>query len=64
MFVRGKGDKEREVYSIIRAELMLKRYINSRQDKDPAIFITERQPHRMSIAQMRYYIKKSQFVPA
>ena len=56
--VRGKGDKEREVYFNIRAELWLKRYIDSRQDKDPAIFVTERQPHRMSIAQMRYYIKK------
>ena len=56
--VRGKGDKEREVYFNIRAELWLKRYIDSRMDKDPAIFVTERKPHRMSIAQMRYYIKK------
>ncbi|CAM3877075.1 Tyr recombinase domain-containing protein [Mesobacillus thioparans] len=46
------------MYFNIRAELWLKRYIDSRQDKDPAIFVTERQPHRMSIAQMRYYIKK------
>lgn len=56
--VRGRGDKEREVYFNIRAELWLKRYIDSRMDKDPAIFVTERKPHRMSIAQMRYYIKK------
>jgi integrase/recombinase XerD len=56
--VRGKGDKEREVYFNIRAEIWLKRYIGSRQDKDPAIFVTERQPHRMSIAQMRYVIKR------
>ncbi|WP_353049972.1 tyrosine-type recombinase/integrase [Bacillus sp. ISL-39] len=55
--VRGKGDKERELYFNIRTELWLKRYIDSRQGKDPAIFVTERQPHRISIAQMRYYIK-------
>ncbi|MBT2636658.1 tyrosine-type recombinase/integrase [Bacillus sp. ISL-39] len=64
--VRRKRDKEREVYFNfnIRAELWLKRYFDSRQDKDTAIFVMERQPHRMSIAQMRYYIKKSQLVPA
>jgi integrase/recombinase XerD len=56
--VRGKGDKEREVYFNIRCEIWLKRYLDSRQDKDPAIFVTERHPHRMSIAQMRYIIKR------
>lgn len=56
--VRGKGDKEREVYFNIRAEIWLKRYIDDRQDIDPAIFVTERLPHRMSIAQMRYIIKR------
>ena len=56
--VRGKGDKEREVYFNIRCDIWLKRYINSRQDKDPAIFVTERYPHKMSIAQMRYIIKR------
>ncbi|WP_236719821.1 tyrosine-type recombinase/integrase [Neobacillus mesonae] len=56
--VKGKGDKEREVYFNIRAEIWLKRYINDRQDTDPAIFVTERLPHRMSIAQMRYVIKR------
>ncbi|WP_043932562.1 tyrosine-type recombinase/integrase [Bacillus sp. EB01] len=56
--VKGKGDKEREVYFNIRAEIWLKRYIDGRQDTDPAIFVTERLPHRMSIAQMRYVIKR------
>jgi integrase/recombinase XerD len=36
----------------------LKRYLDLRQDKDPAIFVTERHPHKMSIAQMRYIIKR------
>ncbi|WP_066254341.1 tyrosine-type recombinase/integrase [Neobacillus drentensis] len=43
--VLGKGDKEREVYFNIRCEIWLKRYLDLRQDKDPAIFVTERYPH-------------------
>jgi integrase/recombinase XerD len=56
--VRGKGDKEREVYYNIRCDIWLKRYMDERIDKDPAVFVTERHPHRMSIAQMRYIIKR------
>ena len=56
--IRGKGDKEREVYFNIRCEIWLKRYLDNRLDRDPAIFVTERDPHRMSIAQMRYIIKR------
>ncbi|MDQ6597867.1 tyrosine-type recombinase/integrase [Bacillus salipaludis] len=56
--VRGKGDKEREVYFNIRCEIWLKRYLEQRQDGDTAIFVTERYPHRMCIAQMRYIIKR------
>jgi integrase/recombinase XerD len=47
-----------EVYFNIRCEIWLKRYLDQRQDGDPAIFVTERYPHRMSIAQMRYIIKR------
>ncbi|NHC42122.1 tyrosine-type recombinase/integrase [Bacillus sp. MM2020_1] len=56
--IRGKGDKEREVYFNIRCEIWLKRYLDNREDRDSAIFVTERDPHRMSIAQMRYIIKR------
>ncbi|MGE7926064.1 tyrosine-type recombinase/integrase [Viridibacillus arvi] len=56
--VRGKDDKEREVYFNIRSEIWIKRYIDNRADTDPAIFVTERHPHRMSVAQMRYIIKR------
>lgn len=56
--IRGKGDKEREVYFNIRCEIWLKRYLENRVDRDPAIFVTERDPHRMSIATMRYIIKR------
>ena len=56
--VRGKGDKEREVYFTIRAEIWLKKYLRERQDTDIALFVTERKPHRISIAQMRYIVKR------
>ncbi|QST01404.1 tyrosine-type recombinase/integrase [Pontibacillus sp. ALD_SL1] len=56
--VRGKGDKEREVYFNVRCDIWLKKYVEEREDNDPAIFVTERSPHRMSIAQMRYVIKR------
>ena len=56
--VRGKGDKEREVYFNTRCDIWLKRYIESRNDNNPAIFVTARQPHKMSVAQMRYIIKR------
>ena len=55
--VRGKGVKEREVYFNIRCDIWLKKYLDARNDDDPAIFVTERAPHRMSIAQMRYILQ-------
>jgi integrase/recombinase XerD len=56
--VLGKGDKERGGYFNIRCEIWLKRYLDLRQDNDPAIFVKERHQHRMSIGQMRYIIKR------
>ena len=56
--VRGKGDKEREVNFNIRCDIGLKRYLESHNDNNPAIFVTARQPHIMSVAQMRYIIKR------
>jgi len=56
--VLGKGSKEREVYFSIKAAIWLKKYLNSRKDTDMALFVTERKPHRMSIAEIRYIIKR------
>jgi integrase/recombinase XerD len=56
--VLGKGDKEREVYFSIKAAVWLRKYINNRKDTDMALFVTERKPHRMSIAEIRYVIKR------
>src|SRR5690625_77783 len=39
--VLGKGDKEREVYFNIRCDIWLKKYLDTRGDNDPAIFVTE-----------------------
>lgn len=57
--VRGKGDKEREVYFNIRCVIWLKKYLKQRTDTDVALFVTERRPiRRMSIAQIRWVIKR------
>lgn len=44
--VFGKGDKERVVYFDARAKLHLQEYLNSREDDDPALFVTLRSPHK------------------
>lgn len=38
--VYGKGNKERKVYFDARAKLHLKQYIESREDNNPALFVT------------------------
>ena len=38
--VYGKGDKERRVYFDAKAKIHLQNYINSRNDKNPALFVT------------------------
>lgn len=58
IIVRGKGDKEREVYFSVKAGIWLKKYLRERKDSDTALIVTERAPHRMSIAQIRYVIKR------
>ncbi|KPV42929.1 tyrosine-type recombinase/integrase [Alicyclobacillus ferrooxydans] len=56
--VLGKGDKEREVYFGAKARIWVKRYLRDRNDHDPALFVTMRQPHRMSVHQMQYIFKR------
>lgn len=56
--VRGKGDKEREVYFNMKCAIWLKKYLKERKDSDVALFVTERAPHRMSISQIRYITKR------
>lgn len=59
VIVRGKGDKEREVYFSTRCAIWLKRYLDEREDDDPCLFATERRPiRRRSIDSLRYVIKR------
>lgn len=44
--VIGKGDKEREVYFSFKAIYHLNKYLKSRKDLVPALFVTERNPCR------------------
>ncbi|MFD1674311.1 tyrosine-type recombinase/integrase [Alicyclobacillus fodiniaquatilis] len=56
--VLGKGDKEREVYYGAKARIWLERYLRERKDRDPALFVTQRSPHRMSVHQIQYIFKR------
>ena len=44
--VLGKGDKERIVYFDAKTKLHLEKYLLSRNDENPALFVTIRNPHR------------------
>ena len=42
----GKGNKHRTSYINARAELALKNYLNSRNDDNEALFVSDRKPHK------------------
>lgn len=44
--VFGKGDKERKVYFDARTKLHLQKYIQSRKDTNPALFVTLFAPYK------------------
>jgi site-specific recombinase XerD len=44
--VFGKGNKERIVYFNARAKIHLQEYLNSRRDKNKALFVSLAKPHR------------------
>lgn len=43
--VYGKGDKERKVYFDAKAKIHLQVYLNSRNDNNPALFVSLNSPH-------------------
>lgn len=43
--VIGKGNKERKVYFNIKAKILLKKYLETRKDNNPALFVTIRAPY-------------------
>lgn len=55
----GKGQKYRQSYINAKAEVALKKYLFSRTDNDPALFVSERKPHkRLSKTGIEYLIRK------
>lgn len=44
--VFGKGDKERIVYFDARTKIHLQNYLNSRNDDNPALFVSLQKPHK------------------
>lgn len=45
LVVCGKGNKERKVYLSPRAEVLLLKYLQNRNDNNCALFVSERKPH-------------------
>ena len=43
--VLGKGNKQRKVYFDARTKIHLQRYLNSRKDDNPALFVTLQRPY-------------------
>lgn len=57
--VLGKGDKQRMVYFDARTKLHLKEYIDSRNDKSEALFVSLRNPHtRITINSIELRIRQ------
>lgn len=58
VFLFGKGKKHRTSYLNAKAIVSLKKYLNSRTDDNPALFVTLRNPHkRLSVAGLQYIIR-------
>lgn len=45
VIVLGKGNKHRKVYLNARSKLLLKQYLDSRNDESEYLFVSERKPH-------------------
>ena len=57
--VLGKGNKQREVYFDAKTKLHLQEYLNSRNDKENALFVSLNKPHhRLSISGIEKIIQK------
>ena len=57
--VLGKGDKERVVYFDARSKLHLKKYLKSRTDNNPALFVSPRRPYnRLQTSGVEIMLKK------
>lgn len=56
--VLGKGNKQREVYFDIRTKLHLEEYLKTRDDDNPALFVSRNKPHqRLTSATIEFFIR-------
>lgn len=56
--VLGKGNKQREVYFDIRTKLYLEEYLKTRDDDNPALFVSRNKPHqRLTSATIEFFIR-------
>lgn len=59
VFLFGKGDKHRTSYLNAKAEVALKDYLNERNDKNPSLFVYDREPHsRLKKSGIELIVKK------
>lgn len=59
IIVLGKGNKERETYLNAKAHVHLKRYLSSRTDSSPALFVSMRKSaERLSVAAIEDILRK------
>ncbi|MCY6957937.1 site-specific tyrosine recombinase/integron integrase [Clostridium brassicae] len=59
LHVIGKGAKERKVYFNTKAKILLKKYLLTRSDSNPALFVTSKRPHgRLGGRSIQREIKK------
>lgn len=56
--VLGKGNKQREVYFDIRTKLHLEEYLKTREDNNPALFVSRNKPHqRLTSVTIEFFIR-------
>lgn len=61
MVIFGKGRKEREIYFSAQARVHMTDYLKNRTDTNPALFVSDREPHqRLSPDGIRYILKQIQ----
>lgn len=59
LVVRGKGNKERYVYLNAKAQVSVNEYLQTREDSNPALFVSEQKPHnRLKISGMEIRLRE------
>ena len=59
VYLFGKGNKRRTSYLNAKAEVMLKKYLFSRTDKNPALFVIQREPYtRITKSGLEYIVRE------